>query len=140
MGELPKELFEKFREKRTYKFINLEGQEDSFELNKGDFLSIERCPLDGTNIVEIDDGVYEWDSYCPCCGGPYFSIEGHAKEDYIEKKYLPSLEEKVKEAERKVERLKLLVNIAKNRNSSIIKDNLNNSCYNEANLSAGDKK
>jgi len=141
MGELPEKLFRSFGKGRIYRFINLKGQKGSFELDEGDFISKEKCPLDGANIIRIDDHVYGWDPYCPCCGGPYFSTNGSVKEDYIKKEYLPSLEGEVKATKRKLEKLEHLVNIAKDRNSSIIKDNLNNSCYNKANLSAkGDKK
>jgi hypothetical protein len=136
--EIPQELFEPFGKAREYHFVNLKGEEETQILGKSDYLSHQKCPIDGTNFVMVD-GMHEHKEHCYCCGGPYIDFTDYSeeqKENYLKEKYLPGLKRKIKSKKDELQELENLEKIVSNRDSEIIKKNRENSCYNKANLSA----
>lgn len=138
--ELPEELFELFGENRKYRFINLKGKETEMVLNKGDYLLRKKCPLDGTNLVAVDDGVYEHYEHCYCCGGPSTDVQGEMAEDWVTQEYTKQLQKEIESERNKIQKLERLLEISSNRNSEILKINRDNLLYsnnvNKPNLSA----
>jgi uncharacterized C2H2 Zn-finger protein len=136
MGKLPKELFDigDSRVKREYNFIDLNGEETSIELDFGDRLSEARCPIDGANIV-----VYSGDPHtvaeCPACG-EQFSRDNQYNLVYIKDSLIPNKKSKLNKLKEEANKLEKIIKLAEDSNNAIKEANLNNSCYNKANLSA----
>lgn len=73
--ELPEGLFNSFGENKQYKFMSLDGKVNVVHLKNKDYLSNQKCPIDGTNFVMVDDGVYTWNKRCYCCEGPILNTD-----------------------------------------------------------------
>jgi hypothetical protein len=140
MTNLPEELFTagNSSDKREYYFINLDGKEESVELDFGDRLSKTKCPLDGANLV-----IYNGDPHtiieCPACR-EHFENDYTSDILYIKNsKIIPRLEINLTVLKNKINHLEQLLKLAKDSNNSIKEANISNeiySKYNQDNLSA----
>ena len=130
-NKLPEELFNSFGENIKYRFINLSGKETEVWLGESDYLSKQKCPLDGTNFVMVDDGVYKHEKHCYCCGGPFLNtaLPEEMAEEWITKEYSKGIEEEITITKANLRRLEKHLEISTNRNSEILEKNRNNSRY-----------
>lgn len=139
-AELPEELFDPLRrESIEYFFINLNGEKESYPLEKGDYLLQKKCYLDGTNLIVLNNRTSIHALYCPCCeSSPMDSPYKHSEktiEEYIQNKKTKNLQRQIQEKQEELSKLEQLLNIVKNRDSIILKKNRENSCYNKVNQS-----
>jgi hypothetical protein len=139
---LPQELFQQSGKNRKYSFIGLDGELNTIILRDNDYLSNQKCPIDGTNFVMVDDRVYAWVKHCYCCEGPILNtdIRGEKAEKWVVENYSKDLEKEIGETKEKLSRLENLLAISKNRDSEILLKNRSNFLYNlkenKPNLSA----
>ena len=126
MVEPPEELFRINGSIREYKFINLHGEPDSAILEPTDYLSHEKCPLDGTNLVMV----YGGSQHCYCCEGPHIHIsQDESKNESAIEGYSSKLKWDIERTRKKLTQLELIASLVNNRTSEIITKNRENSLY-----------
>jgi len=139
MTNLPEELFTvgNSSDKREYYFINLDGKEESVELDFGDRLSKIKCPLDGANLI-----IYNGDPHtvieCPACR-KQLNINEELNLKYLNDSILLDAKSKISVLKEETKKLERIVELAENPNNSIKEANISNeiySKYNQDNLSA----
>ncbi len=138
MADLPSFLFDigKPGEIREYFFVGLNGEEEFVILDFGDRLTNHKCPLDGVNIISYSGDPHSV-AQCPACHKYGFDIEIDSQKE-ITNKVIPYIKHRTERLKEEINHLEAILRLAQTPENKIKQLNLENSTYNQANLSANE--